>query len=248
MRVELHSGELTLTGEVHEPLRSVDPDYGVILCHGSTQMGRRYPLIQFLASKLSAYHPVLAFDLPGFGSSPPLVVDSLDDYLMGRHLQAATKFLWEEFGLDSVVIGHSMGGRVAIQGAVGDSRVKALALIAGLYLFPRDVNVVVRLLESFSRVVRAEWRIGFRELAEELVHREPQSRALSKLGRPLLAVQAGREQYDFIRRTQWDALRLASGPACIAIMDDANHSFHGKYEAVYEITYGWLRGTLNHDK
>jgi len=234
-----------LAGSLYLPLEPVSKEHGVIICHGSTRMGKRYPFVRFLAERLAEEYTVLTFDFPGFGASPSLVVESLEDYLMARHLQAAIKFLQERAGVDSVVvIGHSMGGRVAIQGAARSRHILALALMAGLYLFPENLHVVETLLKSFSRVVRAKWRIGFEDLARALVRARPQVEALTRIRVPMLAIHAGMEFYDFIRKTHREAFRLTAGPGCLVVLENARHSFHGVYDHVYKLLAGWLHGLL----
>ena len=88
--LELVSGPYRLPCEFWEPERSSrEAGVSLVLCHGSTLKGMRHELIRHLARSLSARWPVLAFDLPGFGRAPRLVIERVDDYLFARHVLAA---------------------------------------------------------------------------------------------------------------------------------------------------------------
>lgn len=65
---------------------------------------------QWVIDKLQADFRCIAFDLPGFGNEPSLQYPSLASY--GSAVQTAIAEL--ELG-DFVLIGHSMGGKIALQ-------------------------------------------------------------------------------------------------------------------------------------
>jgi len=236
--VEVKSGDLVLPGRLYGEENSRF-GCGVVLFHGSTRLGFRYPLIEFLAERLAERYLVLVFDLPGFGRAPELTISCLDDYLMAEHFAAAVGFLRRVAGR-VVAVGHSMGGRVAIQGASLYGGVEGLCLLAGLYLFPTDFDVVLGLLRDYSRVIRARWLTSLEEITRQIIRVRPQLSALSRLRVPIFAVQAGGEYYDFIRESCVPAMHASAGPACLVFLEHAHHNFHRHYDEVYQLVSGWI--------
>ena len=82
---------------------------------------------QWVASMLSPAFTCIAFNLPGCGGALPLKVLTVENY--AAFIQAQI----DGMGIDQYsVIGHSMGGKIAMQIAVNDisNKVKQLLLIA----------------------------------------------------------------------------------------------------------------------
>lgn len=83
---------------------------------------------EFVISLLESYYSCIAIDLPGFGNTEMLAKSSLKGYadFVRRELMAK--------GITSyILIGHSMGGKIALQCAVNDyenEQVQGLILIA----------------------------------------------------------------------------------------------------------------------
>jgi pimeloyl-ACP methyl ester carboxylesterase len=97
--------------------------------------------------------PTLAPDLPGFGATPepPAVWGSVE------YAEAVTPLLGDAPGPEMVVVGHSLGGRVAVQlAARHPERVGALVL-TGAPLLPRDGRVR---RSPLFRAARALHRFG----------------------------------------------------------------------------------------
>lgn len=94
------------------------PWASVLLVHGIAEHSGRYELVgrQLAESGLK----VRSFDLPGFGGSGGKRghVDSFDEYLdaVGEELTSST-----ESGLPTVLLGHSMGGLIALKYALSRS-------------------------------------------------------------------------------------------------------------------------------
>ena len=159
----LTSGPYRLPCELWAPEgeAGAEADVALVLCHGSTQKGMRHEFIRHLASSLSRRWPTLAFDLPGLGRAPRLVVRGLDDYLYYEHALAAARLARELTGLPAVLIGHSMGGRVALQAASRADRglVAGVITLAGLYDLPADPSEMMELLTDFASYVRVRFEI-----------------------------------------------------------------------------------------
>ena len=84
---------------------------------------------QWVAEQLAGDYRCVVLNFPGFGNTSPLDAPSIQE--MARYVQQET----EQLGLSSfVLIGHSMGGKIALQVAADDSSrsqcVRQLVLIA----------------------------------------------------------------------------------------------------------------------
>jgi pimeloyl-ACP methyl ester carboxylesterase len=129
-----HQGATTLPG--------VSPDLSrgeVLLClHGAGGNGAQF---EPLAARLAAQHSPVAFDQPGHGRSGEL--DSLGS--IERMAAFASSFA-EALSLPPrVLVGHSMGGAVALQMALGSPEsVRALVLVGSGAHIPLPEEVVTQ--------------------------------------------------------------------------------------------------------
>ena len=115
----------------------------LIFLHGGGETARAW---RWVMPSLAGRHPVLALDLPGSGRSD-LVNGSYTAGFYGRFVRG---FLDALDISQAVLVGHSLGGLVAIQAALacehGDrGRVQALALVASAGL-GREVNPILKVL------------------------------------------------------------------------------------------------------
>ena len=78
-----------------------------------------------------------AIDLPGHGDNECNIITSIQDY---------ASFVNNGITEDTIVVGHSMGGLVALELAARNNRVKAIVLVASFYELP----VHEKLLEKLS--------------------------------------------------------------------------------------------------
>ncbi len=184
----------------------------------------------------------MAFDLPGFGRAPRLVIRGLDDYLYYEHVLSAAEFLAELTGLRSVLVGHSMGGRISLQAAARgrEDLIAGVVTLAGLYDFPTDPAVMSRFLNDFASFVRVRFEVAPEVLAEQIASGRPTLRAIEALKVPFLAVEAGLEQYSFIRETRYELFRRARCPKTLVLLGKADHKFKGHYDAVSDIIEAWV--------
>ena len=228
------------------PYRFGSPDGGskvaLVLCHGSTLRGMEHELIKFLFENLSSRWPVLAFDIPGFGRAPRVVVEEVDDYLFYRPPLAAVEKANELTGLKVVLIGHSMGGRISLQAASRDGGrlVAGVITLAGLYELPTDPDRMLLLLEDFARFVKVDFKIPLRSLAQQVSKLNPTRRAIESLKVHLLAIEAGREQYGFMRATRYELFRAARCSKTLVLVGGADHKFKGCHGLLLELITNWL--------
>ncbi|GEM_PF-6886471 len=242
----IRSDGYLLPGEIWEP-GEAGSSVALVLCHGSTLKGMRHELIRYLAQALSARWPVLAFDLPGFGRAPRLVVRGTEDYLYYRHVLAAAELARELTGLKTVLIGHSMGGRVSLQAAAEGQHsglVAGVVTLAGLYQLPGNPEEMAKLVADFASFAKVRFEVPMDEVAREVAELNPTRRAVEALEIPLLAVEAGKEQYGFIRETRYELFRAAKCPKMLVLLGQADHKFKGCWELVAKLVSGWLENTF----
>lgn len=120
----------------------------VVTVHGVP--GGRRDFRRF-AAELTPHFRVVRLDLPGFGDAPPAVgVDS-----PARAAACVADFLADQ-GEPAILVGHSMGGAVALRVAVAaPERVRGLALLASPGLRPHRIYPG-RAAQVFSRLLRVD--------------------------------------------------------------------------------------------
>ncbi|MEH3114457.1 alpha/beta fold hydrolase [Pedobacter terrae] len=83
---------------------------------------------QFVISKLESYYSCIAIDLPGFGNTAMIAKSSLNSYADFVRQELIAKGVTHY-----ILIGHSMGGKIALQCAVDDyknEQLRGLILVA----------------------------------------------------------------------------------------------------------------------
>lgn len=198
-----HAGPTTLPGEPPDLSRGE-----TILClHGAGASGS---FLRDLLVELASRHSPLAFDQPGHGRSGAL--DSLGSI---ERMADFTRALVEKLGLrSSVLLGHSMGGAVALRYALEHPKeTRALVLLSTGARLPR----AEALLESTRRVTEGKERRRFTregfspETPEEIVRR----------GWAEEAKTDPRALYgDLLACAEWDAtgrLGEVAAPALVAV-------------------------------
>ena len=105
----------------------------VVLLHG---LGATKASFLPTLAALAPHHRVIAIDLPGFGDSVKPINAAYDPPFFARSVVA----LLDALGLDrAVLVGNSMGGRVALQAGMAHAdRVSHLALLAPSLAWLRD--------------------------------------------------------------------------------------------------------------
>jgi len=77
-------------------------------------------------------------------------------------------------------------------------------------------------------------------VAREVAELGPTRRAVEALKVPLLAVEAGREYYDFIKETRYDLFRVARCPKTMVVLGPADHKFRSYHDALADLLVSWL--------
>ncbi|MEM8837644.1 MAG: alpha/beta hydrolase [Pseudomonadota bacterium] len=121
---------------------------------------------RWVADRLSPGFDLTFFDLPGHGSS---------DVIDGPHtIRAAAEAFLEELEAPSIVVGHSMGVRIALQAAdIAPDQVRGLVLVDG----SAQSIPAAAIIESFYRLMMEKGYESFCEdlLAGFLTHGLPRS-------------------------------------------------------------------------
>ena len=127
---------------------SGSPRSVIVIVHGLAEHGGRYEHVAALLTGRG--HAVRATDLRGFGEStgPRAFVKSWDDYLddLAADLESA-----RGAGVPVVLLGHSMGGLVALSYALSD-RPKPDSLVLSAPAVDADVSAAKKLA---ARVLRS---------------------------------------------------------------------------------------------
>lgn len=146
----------------------------VILIHGA---GGRAEIWRDLFPILSPHFSLYALDLPGHGSSSHRGCERIEDYS-----DVVLEFI-EASGLQGVaLVGHSMGGAIAIKAVPRSVRVKALVLVGTGPVLEVNPKLLKALEEDFQEGVKMIVRWAFareaptelRQEAEEMFHQAGQ--------------------------------------------------------------------------
>jgi pimeloyl-ACP methyl ester carboxylesterase len=138
-------GDVEVAAALYRP-RRVGPLPTVIVLHGAYPWGRKEALIRLIGARLSDLGwLVVAPDARGFGESgDPTDVDDPESWRTAKDLDKVIDFAIDKANADAkqiFVVGHSMGANHAIEGALGNPRVKAVVLIGpGRYVANEDVD------------------------------------------------------------------------------------------------------------
>ncbi len=145
-RLHVQNGDRVLSTVLYRPAGE-GPHPGVVLLHGSNRLGRRLCLYRVLARELARNgRMVLLPDLAGFGESDdPRSFDSVEDWDGVSDTLAAVEALGFLDGVDSSridLIGHSLGGGVALAAGLNDPSIRRIVCLGpGRRLSERLANV-----------------------------------------------------------------------------------------------------------
>lgn len=253
-------GDAKLYAELYIP--DTVPAPGVLICHGMNARGsqglRLYSRLAQAACR--AGFVSLVFDFQGVGKSTGSF-----DYGIGEreNVKCALNFLASRSDVVSnriFVVGHSLGGAVALYALQGEARVKGLVL----WSTPKNHNYNVRKfikrtrgtlgLYSFlilSRVDRLFSVSSFFKLQVYGVDLRPkyvkqklmsldECEAASKLNIPLLIVVGGSDDIVGVDEAQ-EIYRAANEPKTLLVIDSADHIYKGKETELISKTVEWMK-------
>lgn len=130
--VHFKSGRFRLYGQLYLP--SHPNGSGIVFCHGANSRGCRNILYLEMAKRFAKLGYVcLLFDYRGYGlSEGPKKVTSFEDLNFTQDAISAVSFLKkQQTGLKHIIIiGHSMGGGVAVSAGVRDHRIDEIVSIS----------------------------------------------------------------------------------------------------------------------
>jgi alpha/beta superfamily hydrolase len=237
-------------GELYLPDKAPAPAPGLIICHGFDRRGYRgYDIFTQLSQKVCENGFVsLVFDFRGCGQSTGQF-----DYGWGEQndLKAAVDYIASRKDVmsDSIfVVGHSLGGAVAVYVAKGDKRIKGIALWStphdhafnvkrfiirergrlGYYLF-----MLVSYIDTAANVSRwFSWRVYGIKLRPRYVRTKlmklRESEVLKRLkGITILIVNGDGDQLTPLGEAKIN-YEAASAPKELVIIESAKHMFEDK--------------------
>ncbi len=255
---ELQTTRLTFEGETHE-VHHTDTGSGVpvIALHGVPASSRDF---RWLDAAIDSRLRMLRVDLPGFGASAPRRPNA-PSY---SGLATVVVELCDALGLeDAIVLGHSLGGAVALEAAARSDRIERLVLVNSsgpiqhrgnfprLYramnalgdLHPLARRAVLGLGRPLARQVGFSKRIGDAELvyaARLGAAYEPArfGELLRELGKPTLSFWATRDPA--IQPAVAESI-IACGPHVEGVRIDAkSHNLQATHAIeVAEALVGW---------
>ena len=260
--VNFDSDNAKIQGELYLPEEEASPSLGLIICHGFDKRGfRGFDIFRRLAVKASESGFVsLVFDFRGCGGSTGEF-----DYGWGEQqdLKAAIDFLTYrgEVVSDSVfVVGHSLGGAVALYVAQTEKRIKGVALWAtphdhaynvkrfitrtrgrlGYYLFMlvSYIDAVVNVSRFLSLHVYGI-TLRPRDVRQKLMKLK-ESEVVTKLENvSLLIVNGSGDRIVGLEEAKIN-YESAKEPKELVVIESANHAFQGREEETIEKTTTWL--------
>jgi len=238
----------------------------LIVCHGFDKRGfRGYDIFERLASKACENGFIsLVFDFRGCGSS-----SGKFDYGWGeqRDLVGAINYLASrrEANPNAIyVVGHSLGGAVALHVAQRDKRVKGIVLWATPHDHAYNVKkfitrtrgrlgyYVFLLISYLDAVVNVSWLFSLRVYGITLRPRDVRQRLMklreseivAKLKNvSLLIINGSGDQVVGLEEARWN-FEAANEPKELVVVESAGHVFQGKEQETIDRTLSWLLGQI----
>lgn len=252
-----------LYGEIYIPDNVPAP--GIILCHGMNRRGfhalRLYRMFAEEASKNG--FAVLLFDFRGCGKSTGEFGYGIEEQ---QDLKCALNYLSsrKEIKADKIfVVGHSLGGAIALYTARSDDRIKAVALWSTPANHAYNVKkfiiynggklayyafLAVSYIDELIDVSKLfNMRVYGILLRPSLVRKKLMSlnecEAVSKLRIPILIVIGNRDRIVGVEEAR-QIFSAANNPKNFVIVEGADHIYEGKENKVIAETLNWLRNLL----
>ena len=259
--VSFQCGETERRGELYIPEENPSP--GLVICHGMSKHGFRATELYRKLAQTACKHGFasLVFDFRGCGKS-----GGRFDYGVGERqdVLCAINYLASRSEVISnkiFVVGHSLGGAVALYAVQDEPRVRGLALWATpsdhahnvkkfivktrgllsyhLFLFLSYVDALVGLPGFFHIKV---YGISLRpRCVREKLMRLNECETVSKLRNvPVLVVVGDKDEIVDVEEAR-KVYSSSNEPKEFMIVRSANHVFEGKEEEVVERTVRWMK-------
>lgn len=227
-RLEFTGGAgVKLAGALYRPASGVDVMGSALLAHCFTCSKDLFTTVRIAKGLAGGGYLTLTFDFTGLGDSDGELANTTVATNVSDITAAAVALIKRGAG-PCVLIGHSLGGAVAVLAASRLRTVTAVVAVASpasvahvKHLFSPDALVQIRSEGAAEvNVGPNPVRLG-RDFLDDL-RRHDVTAAATELGRPMLVVQAGADTV--VERSQTEMLAEA-GSATLYTVDGADHLF-----------------------
>lgn len=193
---------------------------------------------------------VLRFDFTGLGESEG---DFADTNFSGNvdDLEAAADFLEKEYGVPTLIIGHSLGGTAALFAAADISYIRAVAVIAAPSEPSHVKNLIKSDLDEIEKEGKARVQLEGREFTikkqfvDDLMNTSLQE-VIKNLRKPLLIFHSPQDKIVGIENAE-KIYTDAFHPKSFISLDGANHLLTDKKDSMYvgRVTAEWAARYLS---
>jgi pimeloyl-ACP methyl ester carboxylesterase len=231
--VSFDSHGYALVADLYAPRRP--NGVGIVLVHGSSAAGRNLLLYPELCRALGARgYTLLNVDLRGYGDSEdPHRLDRLEDYdFVGDARRAALvahSLIPQARPWPWIIIGHSMGGGVAVHAALQSDDIRGVICISPgrrieARFFQGSNSQIKNLQRRKTRDMRLSEPIPLHLLQPILESYDVGPLAGTAISKPLLLLEGGREPAKDLEFSRAWVTSL-TGPVTHQVIDGADHYF-----------------------
>jgi pimeloyl-ACP methyl ester carboxylesterase len=215
--------------------------FAVIMCHGwgGSRTGTQQGLFVKTAREFCKNgFRVIRFDFRGSGDSQGEFNDQTNETLL-EDLDCIMNYV----GSDVSIIGHSLGGRVAIIKASIDKRVKSLASWAAPIHEEFFAKAFVDEIKQKKFIYYSEIGFGVSKKQVESYLKYSILKVSKKIKIPFLIVNGSDDTSVYPSQAR-KIYKNANEPKKLAIIKGANHWFFGKEKELIKTTLDWFKKYL----
>ncbi|EIT86287.1 PGAP1 family protein [Fictibacillus macauensis ZFHKF-1] len=248
-----------LTATIHYPTANIEPSPLLIICHGftSNRIGIDRLFVKSAQALAARNYTVLRFDYAGCGESEGIYGDlCFADFI--SQTKAAISFAQTLPGVDPshvTLLGHSLGGAVAVQTAHEDQRVKDVILWAAVGQPFHDIVAIIG-EEEYKRVLctGSVDHLGYSlstSFLQSLQHYHP-LKNVQELGGNILCIHGTADDdipFAYCQDYYEAAQARSTGSAHCKLIAGANHTFSSiaHFHELIETTNRWLTNHSHYD-